>query len=214
MFGSGTGRNVVVSLLGLFVVFGCSRDVHLAGRKIPHVKVGPVTIDGVTLDKKATPEQVAFAALRAIVDDVKAPTPQDREDPLARQFDLCAANVIAKYNRSSYDRDEFIYNVVYRWSPTVSFYINDFPKTQAEAERRFIVRPVSERDRVDPESEEIAIAMTVTPSEGDAHSQVIMMIWLARDEGLWRVVHFGFDQQRRSLTDAVRQTSLNSSNGS
>jgi len=196
-----------LAVAGCFVLVGCARDAHLAGRKIPHVTVKAVTIDGVTLDQDASPEAVAFAALEAIREDFKASSPKERDAALAKQFDLCAANVIEKHNRSSLDRDEFIYNVVYRWTPTVSHYIDDFPVTREEASERFVVRPVSESERIDPKTEVMAIAMEVTPPGGDERSQVILMIWLARDSGFWRVVHFGFDQQRRSLSEGVQQAS-------
>lgn len=191
----------VVPAMLLFV--GCARDVHLANREIPHVTVGPVTVDGVALDKEASPEAVAWAAIQAIRDDFKAATPQERDAALARQFDLCAANVIAKLNRSTLDRDEFIYNVVYRWTPTVSHYVDDFPADWEEARERFDVSPVAQGKRIDPEVEEVAVGLEVAPPGGDERSKVVMMIWLAKDSGFWRVVHLGFDQKRRSLREGA-----------
>jgi len=207
MFGTIRNSWMVLAAAGCIAFIGCAKDAHLAGRKIPHVTVKAVTIDGVTLDQDAPPEAVAFAALQAIRDDFKAATPEERDAALARQFNLCAANVIEKHDRSSLGRDEFVYNVVYRWTPTVSHYVDDFPANQDEATERFVVRPVSENERIDSKTEEVAVAMEVTPLGGDERSQVVMMIWLAKDSGFWRVVHLGFDQQRRSLSEGVQQAS-------
>ncbi len=199
LFGNVRAAGPWLAAVGLCLIGACSRDVRLAGRTIPHVTVGLVTVDGVRLDESAPPERVAYAALRAMYDDFRARTPADRNAALNRELDLCAADVIQHFNRTTLDRDEFVYNVVYRWTPTVSYYVDDFPKSWDEARKRLVVRPVAERNRIDPETDEVAVEMEVTPPDGDVNARVVLIVWLARDEGMWRVVHTGFDQKRRSI---------------
>src|SRR5262245_25390863 len=113
---------------------GCSRDVRLSGRNVPNVKVKAVTLYGQNLDETATAEQVVFAAMQAMREDFAAG--KDRDAALLKQFDLCAANVIRARNRGSLPADEFVYTVVYRWTPTVSHYLADFPKDWEAARAR------------------------------------------------------------------------------
>lgn len=178
---------------------GCSRDVRLAGRNVRSVTVGSVTHYGVTLDENASAEQVAFAVLRAIRDDFQAETTEDREAALDKQFDLCAANVLQSKNRRAMDRDEFIYNVVYRWTPTVSHYTGDFDTDWDAARKRFrrVISRTAEGDNVSPD--ECAVVMEVDDPNGDLNARVLLVVYMAKDSGFWRVTHLGFDPTRRSI---------------
>jgi hypothetical protein len=143
-----------------------------------------------TLDASATPEQVAYVALQAIRDDFQAKSSKDRDTAIDVQFDIAAANVIAarKPKRSSAEADEYLHDVVYHWTPTVSYYVADFPKTGEEAQKRLVIRLKTETD--------VELAMEVSDPSGDPKAQVVMLIWLAKDKGMWRVLHFGFDRKR------------------
>jgi len=187
----------VAVLLG--VGLGCGRDVRLAGRKLRTVVVKAVNHYGVTLDERASAEQVAYVLLRAIRDDVRAVTPAEREAALDVQFDLAAANEIQARNRSSMARDEWVYNVVYRWVPTVSHYVGDFETEWDNARVRFVRRgPEPAKDPPSPNAE-CEVAMTVADPNGDPNAQVVIVVWLAQDKGFWRVLHLGFDPKRRSV---------------
>ena len=197
------GRRIhLVSLMigGLAVLGGCSRDVRLAGKNLrENVKVRAVTHYGVLLDEAAEPEQVAYVLFRAIRDDFQAETPEKREEALDIQFDLAALNVLADINRSAMTRAEFNYNVVYRWTPTVSHYVDGFETDGAKAEARMVRHHPSVAQGGDVDTSRWVIRMQVEDPEGDPNAQVVVLAVLAQDNGFWRVVHLGFDPLRRTL---------------
>jgi hypothetical protein len=182
------------------LVAGCSRDARLAEKDVRSVEVRTVSHYGVTLDEQATPEQVAYVLLRAIKEDFEADSDEVRQAALDRQFDICAADVIRAKNRTTISGDEFVYNVVYRWTPTVSHYVDNFQTDWEEAKAR-LVR--SETETAEPPADsataECEVLMELEDPSGDRNARVVMIIWMARDRGYWRVVHLGFDPKRRSL---------------
>jgi len=173
---------------------GCGRDVRLAGKKIRHVQVKAASHYGLVLDQAATPEQTAFAALRAIREDFFAPTRQAREDALDIQFDVAAADIIAGRNRTSLMRDEYIHHVVSLWTPTVSHYAGDFEIDPEKAIARFKNRGASRSPGGD--ATECELAMEVADPGGDAAAKAVLLVRLAKDGGFWRVLHFGFEPRR------------------
>ena len=199
-------RYRILAVVGLCVSLGmvpaCSRDVRLAGKEIPTVTVHAVEHYGTTLDANATPEQVAYVALRAIGDDFLAKDEEGRKQALATQFDVCAAGVLQQRNTTTLERDEFVYNVVYRWTPTVSHYVADFPSDWAAAQARMMRRPVTHRGKQAEAANadnECEVAMVVRDPGGDPNAQVVLLVWLARDSGFWRVTHLGFDPTARDI---------------
>ena len=182
---------------------GCSRDVRLAQRKVRTVTVEAKTIYGVTLDESASPQQVTHVLLRAIREDFLATTAEEREAALDKQFDICAANVIQSRNRGSMARDEFVHNVVYRWTPTVSHYVNDFDTEWEKAKPRLVRVVKKPADLSGPNASTCEVAIEVADPDGDPNAGVIIVVWLAQDENLWRVVHLGFEPGRRSLGSRV-----------
>ncbi len=175
----------------------------MAGKKVPTVKVGPVTQYGVKLDEKASPEQVAYVALRAIRDDVFAKDDAARQKAIDVEFSVSAADVLQSRNRTTLSRDEFVYGVVYRWTPTVSHYAADFEVEWDRAEARMHRRPVTHLGKApqDESSEdECEVAMVVKNPNGDPNANVVMLVWMAKDAGFWRVTHLGFDLSTRAIT--------------
>jgi len=186
------------ALLAAVIVVGCSRDVRLSGRNIRSVTVRPVTHYGLTLDQNATPEQVAYVALRAIREDVEAGTDAaKREAALDIQFDVCAANKIQERNKGSTPRDEWIHSVVYHWAPTVSHYAADFETDWEKAKSRLILFP-SKASSVSTSSSEALVAMTVNDPSGNPNASAVLMVLLQKDGGMWRIMHFGFEVGSRS----------------
>jgi hypothetical protein len=182
---------------GALVVWcGCG-DARLAGHKIRSATVRSVTHYGVTLDQQATPEQVAFVVLRAIRDDVSAKSKEEREAALDKQFDICAANVLQKKNRTSMPRDEFVHSVVYHWAPTVSHYVGDFETDWGRAAARLVRTKPNTDSKASPEETEVY--MELADPSGDPKARVVMVIWMVQDGGFWRVTHLGFDSTRRSV---------------
>jgi len=190
---------LTISGLGLTLWGGCSRDVRLAGRKLRSVTVGTATHYGVTLDQNASPQQVTYVLLRAIRDDFLARSEPEREAALDKQFDICAANRIAARNRVPANRDELIYNVVYRWTPTVSHYAHDFETEWGKAQERFVLkgpRPLRGSNNGPMECE---VLTEVDDPGGDPNARVVLAVYLVQDNGFWRVLHLGFDTRRRSI---------------
>ena len=185
--------------ISLAIAGGCARDVHLDDQKVRSVVVRTVSLFGMTLDETASPEQVAYTALRAIREDFEATTAAQRDEALDKQFDLCAANEIQARNRKSLTRDEFVHNVVYRWTPTVSHYVGDFDTTWEKARARFRRRTMTPIERSQDGAKECELALEVDDPSGDPNARVVMLVWLAQDKGLWRVLHFGFDPTTRTV---------------
>lgn len=188
----------IVLVVG-FTLTGCKRDVRLAGRKIRSVSVGAVTHYGVALDKEATPEQVAYVVLRAIRDDFLAKTPEERDAALDVQLELSAAGAIQARNRTGTPKDEFVYNVVYHWTPTVSHYVKDFETDFEAAKARLrvtIPRAVKGADAAD---EQCHVLMEVKDPSGDPNAQAVMVIRMVREQGYWRVTNLGFEPTMRKV---------------
>lgn len=184
-----------IGLAAWAIMLGCGcgeGDVRFGGLKVRKVTVRPVSLYGMNLDASATPEQVAFAALQAIRDDFQAKTGEERAKALDAQFDLAAAGLIAKRNRTKLDNDEWVHDVVYHWTPTVSHYVGDFPRAMDDAQGRLVRRAGKD--------DEIELAMKVADPSGEANAAAVMRIFLAKDAGMWRVLHFGFDRAREIRT--------------
>ncbi len=190
---------MVVGGLVLVGTSGCNRDVRLSGHKLRSVTVGPTTHYGMVLNEEASPEQVAFVLLRAIADDFSARSEAEREAALDKQFDICAANVILDRNVTSLSRDEFIYTVVHQWTPTVSHYVSDFETEWEKAQERFVLRGPRLVKGADSAAMECEVLMEIEDPSGEQDTRVIMVVYLAQDSGLWRVLHLGFDPTRRSI---------------
>jgi len=198
-------RAVLLLIAGVWAagLTSCSRDVRLANRNIRSVTVRPVTHYGINLNEAATPKEVAYVALRAIREDFLATTPDQREAALDIQFDVAAANVIQARNRTQLERDEFVHNVVYRWTPTVSNYVNSFDTEWEKANRRLLRRVQKPDQGSGNELEECEVLLEVDDPSSDPSARVVIVVWLAKDSGYWRVVHLGFDRGMRSIAHLI-----------
>jgi len=177
---------------------GCSRDVRLAGKKVRTVTVKAVNLYGLSLDASAAPEQVAFAVMRAVREDIEASHESDREAALQKQFDLCAADEIQRRNRTRLTRDEFVHNVVSHWAPTVAYYARDFETDWERAQARFVRRGPTPTKNADG-AMECEIALQVSDPQDDPHAQAAVVVHLAQNSGFWRVLHFSFDPSRKAI---------------
>lgn len=173
---------------------GCDRDVRLAGKRVRQVQVKSASHYGVQLDQTATPEQVAFVALRAIREDFFASDSIGREAALDIQFDVAAADVIAARNRTSLSRDDYIHHVVTHWTPAVAHYAADFETDMAKATARFKNRGVTRSTSGD--TQEVELAMEVADPGHQSNARVVLLVHLAQDAGMWRVLHVGFEPKR------------------
>jgi hypothetical protein len=186
-----------IASLGLWCA--CGRDAKLAGKTLRNPTVKSVSLYGLALDQNAPPEQVAFAALRAIREDALAPDAASREAALDKQFDLCAADVLAARNRSSMPRDQFLHGVVYHWTPTVAHYAQGLETEWEKAAARLVKRDTTpSKDAV----KECEVVMQTTDPSGDPKASVVLVVWMVQDSGYWRVTHLGFEPARRTLQDS------------
>lgn len=183
----------------LVAVSGCDRDVRLAGRKVRHIEVQTVNHYNMNLTEQASPEQVAYVALRAIVDDFAATNKEQREAALQKQFDVAAANVIQSRNRTKLSRDEFLYNVVNHWTPTVSHYVQSFDADWDAMKSRLVRRKINSGSSSDRDVSECGVTLVVDDPNGDPLARVVVVVWMAKDSGFWRVVHLGFDPNHRTI---------------
>lgn len=181
------------------VVCSCGRDARLAGKEIPHVEVREVAHYGMTLGAEAPPELVAAVLLRAIREDVHASDSAARDNARSIQFDLAAANEIAARNTTRLTRDEFVYKVVDRWAPTVSHYVSQFDEDIEKGKKKLVVRPPRPGARGKAGGEEIEVAMQLEDPGGDPNGGAVLLIWMVKDHGFWRVTHLGFDTRSRTL---------------
>jgi len=199
---------------GMFIVLacaavsGCNRDVRLAGRKLRDVQVRTVAHYGVTLAPEASPKQVAFVLLRAIREDFEASSEAEREAALDVQFDVAAANELQKFNSLGLSRDEALFNFVYRWTPTVSHYAEQFPVEWQAAEARLLqVGPKSPAE-AQGGAKECQVLIEVQDPGGDPNAGAVLVVWLVEDTGYWRVLRAGFAPKLRALPVRKTQNAL------
>ncbi len=190
--------------MGLLFGAGCSGDARLADHEIRHSEVKTVSHYGVTLDKEASPEQVGYVLLRAIRDDVLAETDEARQSALDVQFDLCAANRIRQANRSSLSDDEFLYEVVRHWAPTISYYVDAIETEWESAKPRMRVGPLASPGHAAQGVQERGVFVQLADPSGDPNARVLLLIQVIRDETYWRVMQLQFDPWHRALP--VRST--------
>lgn len=186
--------------LGLWCA--CGGNAHLAGKSLRNPTVKSVSLYGLTLDQNASPEQVAFAALRAIREDALAPDAASREAALDKQFDLCAAEVLAARNRTSIPRDQFLYSVVYHWTPTVAYYAQDLETEWEKAATRLVKRDIAPAKDAKESVKECEVLMQLADPSGDPKASVVLVVWMVQDGGFWRVTHLGFDPGRRTIRES------------
>ena len=183
---------VCVLVGGLCAAPGCKRAAHLADYDLPSVEVKAVTHYGLTLDKDATAREVAGAALLAMRDDLLAKDAAARKTAMNAQFELSAANEIRSRNGTGLSDDEFLYEAVRRWAPTVSYYVRDLPESWDEAEPRLYELDGTSADK------RIVMIELADPT-GDPNATVVLGLSMAKDEGFWRVLQLGFDRNHRTI---------------
>lgn len=183
----------------LVVTAACDRDARLAGRSLRDVTVKTVTHYDTTLDKSATSQQVTYVMLRAIRDDFKAKTREEREAALDKLFDVSAAGHLTQGSANDIDRRETVFRIVNRWTPTVAHYVDDIETDWEKARVRlkvFGLEPVKNRN--DGTQQCKVITQLADPS-GDPNAAVLLTIQLIQDSGYWRVAGLAFVNSRRDL---------------
>jgi len=176
---------------------GCSQDARLAGKKLRDPKVGTVKHYDVVLDESAPPEAVTYVLLKAMRDDFTATTREARERALDTQFDVCAPDTIASMNRTPLSRKEFLFDVVNRWTPTVSHYLGTLDLAWPESKSRLVATIAT--DEKNANGKDAKVMVELPDPAGDPHASVVLVVRLVRESGYWRVVRLEYDMAHRRL---------------
>lgn len=194
------GLLAVLPAVGLVGGLGCREDARLAGRDIPHVEVGTVVDQGLSLGPEASPKQVAFVLLRAIRDDVQAGGDLDaRHQALQRQLAVCDPDYIYdRYlrfygDRAVAQRDEWVYKRVNLWAPTLAYYVDSFDFDLAVAES--MMKEWSGGNSENWRGTTTCVDLPVANPRGIGGADVVVRIRLHRhgdEAGYWRVFSVGF----------------------
>lgn len=188
---------------------GCSKP---AEEKAPPLVVKTVEYKGVSLDSKASPQQVAYVLLCALADDVRAAQAHRAEDQKAARdlaFSLVAPKALearilnvnaqfrGEHKASLVDRDQKLYKITDYWAPIVAHYIDSFPADPAAATQRMWVRanPAMTMAHVYLGVAHRAPAAEAPPAGADTATLDIEMAREVPDAGgepYWRVVRIGY----------------------
>ncbi|MCK4658334.1 MAG: hypothetical protein KAV82_02330 [Phycisphaerae bacterium] len=178
----------------------------MAGAKLRDPVVVDVTIEGLTLGRNASPEEVAFALLKAIKEDMDAGGDQQaREKALDKQFKLAAPSAIHRQHVRAVGAEhaspkKSLYKTVKIWTPTLGHYANNFNFTLAEAKQRMQRDTQKNVARMQIcKSGEAHVLLEVQDPSGDPNASVIIRIRLVQEEGRWRVWWVGYDWPQRHL---------------
>ena len=193
MMKSCTPTAMALALFCAVAPAGCNRNVRLAGTDIPHIELASVTHYGRVLDASATPKDVAYVVLRAIQEDVHAPDESARNRALRIQLETAAVGALAAHKKIPHvSDDEFVYQQVNGWAPTVSHYVDSFETDWAKAEARFKVK----RTRVE---EVRRVLLPVDDPSGDPHAGAVVAVDVVLEKtnddeaGMYRVLRVSFD---------------------
>jgi hypothetical protein len=209
------------------VVIGALLGMQLAGcgeaeEKAPAAKVEAVTAYGVTLDENATPQQVVYALLRSLAEDVQAaqakpPRKEDQKHANLITWSLSAPGELEKrilegqqtlnpgqpkLTALGADRDKRIYSVVNLWAPIVAYYIGSFDTDEKTAMARMKLRTARELPGV-----EVQYEVWPDPAKPDAERHQWLSINLVKEKSTtdpnkeyWRVTRVAFSPHAAKVT--------------
>ncbi|MBI4717449.1 MAG: hypothetical protein HY763_06570 [Planctomycetes bacterium] len=177
----------------------CGRDVRLTGETLRDVTVHTVSHYGVTLDEQAAPEQVAFVLLRAIRDDFLATSEAQREEAVARLYDVAAADAIGGLGGKGLTRLETLYQVIHQWTPTVAYYARDLEEDWEKARPRLLRTRSQTTKSGKAEAEEVQVLTELADPTADANARVVLVMGMVRERNHWRVKALAFAPSRRSI---------------
>ena len=186
--------------IGALILTGCGRDARLADRNIRDVTVHTVTKYGQVLDTNATPKQVVYVLLHAIVDDYAAGDNRDqREVALDTQFALCAPEEIKRRaagrgQLTPQRAREGLYAAVSHWAPALGFYRESFKGDFDSLAERMLVA-------VDAKNPNVATVYLNLrhphPPEGQ-DADAVARFGLVKESGYWRIWWVGFERTTRN----------------
>ena len=89
-----------------------------------------------------------------------------------------------------------------RWTPTVSHYAHDFETDWDQAKTRLVRRDFPST-ALKIATGATKVVMEVDDPSGDRDACVVLVVWLVRDSGFWRVTHLGFETGKRSIDGKI-----------
>jgi hypothetical protein len=198
-----------LATFGALIAMGCGRDARLTGHKIRDVTVGPVAAYDRTLDKDASPRDVVFVLLKAIVDDYDAGHDKSkREAALDTQFAVCAPDRIVEarlkaggQSESAFDeqeRNETVFRAVYHWAPIVGHYCESFRADYATLSDRMLVKP----NPVDPNEVRVLLNVHHPDPKQSPNADAVAEIALTKQNGFWRIWWVGWEPGMRDWTQS------------
>jgi len=187
-------------ILSMFATLGgCSRDARLAGQHVRDAAAHPLTAYGVRLDESASPSQVVYVFLKAVVDDYKAGSDRKaRDKALDVQFGVAAPDTITasdprNVRANDEDKKEHLFRTIYHWAPTVGHYRASFSGDLNAIKPRMR----EEIDPTDPTKAQVFVNM-FNPADPDRQrTGVVAWFLLTREHNLWRIYWVGFDPSSR-----------------
>lgn len=194
-------------------------DAQIARVRSLTATVRTVTDAGLTLDENATPQQVVYAVLQAIKDDVRAGNDQDiRRQAIDRQLALCAPEEIDLRfgrSRSIESREEAIYRVVGQWGAVVSYYVDDLDANveSMTADMKVTTLPRDQANRAGTsELRKVILTLADPQAPDDSTRRARLRIDVAKVSNHWRVCHIGYEP--RPVVKAPVTTSTGDSGNS
>lgn len=212
------GTALVAGALFAALVASCGpADLPLPPEEV--LRVGPVEMYGLTLDSATPPEVVAYAALRAMRDEIRArerlrsaTNSSERQrlreaqrEALVRQLRLAAVSQILKRYQTGLprprvftpeDRAEIVTRIVQRWAPTYAYFLRG-PEGSSDLLRLLEAGPEAFAEQVflqsrTPGEADVFVPAT-DPVTGRARTLLIALYREPVGEGYWRVylVNFG-----------------------
>jgi len=167
------------------------------------VPVRTVIDSGLTLDENATPQQVVYALLQAIKDDVRAGHDQEaRQRAIDRQLALCApVEIDLRFGgpRSIETREQAVYRVVNLWGAVVGYYADSLDGDLAamSADMEVTALPPGRSDRAGTgELRKVILPLPDPQAPDDPRRRARLRVDLARESDRWRVCHVGYEPRR------------------
>ena len=178
-------------------------DVRLADHNVREVAVGPITAYGKTLDRSASPRDVVYVFLQAVVADYDAGSDQEaRERAFDIQLSTCAPRQIkeaAAHRRdlSPQQRRERLYSTVRRWAPVLGFYRDDF-RVDFPTLRERMHLVITPEQGGQPTHAQVFLNVAHPDPERNPQAGAVAHFLLVTESGYWRIWWVGWNNSTRN----------------
>lgn len=192
---------ILAPLAGVFLgIIGCKENARLADHKVRDRSVQTISAYGKVLDQAASPLDVVYVFLKAVLDDYDAADDQEkRELAFDTQLGTLATErikkIVAEHSRSEQQKLDSFYATVRRFAPVVGHYREDFRLDYETLTKKMFV---AERQSGDASSGAIVLVNLDHPDPKlRPNGNVIARFDLVREAGYWRIWWVSFDNTAR-----------------